>query len=144
MEGKKQHMVKKSMLDIAYDYVLNKNQEVPFSEIWNQIIKALSLSETQANDRVAKFYTNLMLDGRFVDLGDNVWDLRAHHTYEKVHFDMNDAYNDVDDIEEELEEEEEILEVKKIKSNEDEKIGEEDENSEDENSMEEHLDKSLF
>lgn len=136
-------MVKKSMLDIAYDYVLNKNQEVPFSEIWNQIIKALSLSETQANDRVAKFYTNLMLDGRFVDLGDNVWDLRAHHTYEKVHFDMNDAYNDVDDIEEELEEEE-ILEVKKIKSSEDEKIGEEDENSEDENSMEEHLDKSLF
>jgi DNA-directed RNA polymerase delta subunit len=35
-----------------------------------------------------------MLDGRFVFLGDNLWDLRSRQTFDKVHIDMKDAYSD--------------------------------------------------
>ena len=40
--------------------------------------------------------------GRFVTLGENTWDLRSRHTFDKVHIDMNDVYSDVDSESEEL------------------------------------------
>ncbi len=105
----------KSMLDIAYDYVVEQKNEVSFSDIWNHIVKTLDLSDSEAEAKVARFYTNLMLDGRFVDLGDNVWDLRSKHTFDKVHIDMNDVYSEVEEEEEEDEEEEEYEEVFAVK-----------------------------
>ena len=47
----------------------------------------------------------MTLDGRFVLLGDNLWDLRNRHTFEKVHIDMKDAYNEENDYQEELDDE---------------------------------------
>ena len=105
----------KSMLDIAYDYVVEQKNEVSFSDIWNHIVKTLDLSDSDAEAKVARFYTNLMLDGRFVDLGDNVWDLRSKHTFDKVHIDMNDVYSEVEEEEEEDEEEKEYEEVFAVK-----------------------------
>jgi DNA-directed RNA polymerase subunit delta len=98
-------MEKKSMLDIAYDLVKETDHELSFKDIWNHIVETLSLPEDKANDKIASFYTNLTLDGRFVDLGNNTWDLRTKHTYDKVHFDLNDAYSIVEDEVEENEEE---------------------------------------
>jgi len=102
------------MLDIAYDYVVEQKNQVSFSDIWKHIVKTLELSESDAETKVARFYTNLMLDGRFVDLGDNVWDLRSKHTFDKVHIDMNDVYSEVEeeDEEDEEEEDEEVFAVK--------------------------------
>ena len=48
------------------------------------------------------FYTNLTLDSRFVNVGDNKWDLRERLPFEKVHIDMNDIYNDDEEGYEEL------------------------------------------
>lgn len=140
-------MVKKSTLDIAYEYVQSRKNEVPFSEIWNHIIETLSLSEADANGKVAKFYTNLMFDGRFVDLGDNIWDLRSRHPFDKVHIDLNDVYNDVDDGDDESDDDEEEIIVKKPKSEEEddeEEEKDEDDNSEDENNGGRRINKSLY
>ena len=49
----------------------------------------------------------MMLDGRFVTLGDNLWDLRSRHTFDKVHIDMKDVYSDVETVDDDNEEEEE-------------------------------------
>lgn len=120
-------MEKKSALDIAYDYVKDQKKEVAFGEIWNHVVKTLSLSETQANNKVAKFYTNLMLDGRFVDLGNNVWDLRSNHTFDKVRVDLNDVYNDAEEEVDEIDDEDEIFEEAKTKSKKDLKTEDEEE-----------------
>lgn len=130
-------MEKKSMLDIAYDYVKDQKKEVPFAKIWSHVVKTLSLSETQANDRVAKFYTNLMLDGRFVDLGNNIWDLRCNHPFDKIRVDLNEVYNDVEEEIDEVDEEEEIFESAKPKSKEDSKLEDEEEESEEGSNPEE-------
>ena len=47
-----------------------------------------------------------MLDGRFVTLGENIWDLRSRHTFDKVHIDMKDVYSDVETEDEDSEEQE--------------------------------------
>ena len=57
------------------------------------------------DEDISFFYTNLTLDGRFVNVGDNKWNLRERVTFDKVHIDMNDIY--ADDEEEMIEDEEE-------------------------------------
>ena len=40
------------------------------------------------------------LDGRFITVGENNWDLRSRHTFSEVHIDMNDIYADEEEPEE--------------------------------------------
>ena len=100
----------KSLLDYAYDYVSGQTQPSKFQDIWEYCVKEAGLSEEEANAKVSRFYTNLMLDGRFVTLGENQWDLRARHKYETVHIDMSEVYSDVETYDEDSEEEEEEAE----------------------------------
>ena len=65
-----------------------------------EICEELGLTQEDRVARVSYFYTQLTLDGRFVTLGENVWDLRIRHTFDKVHIDMNEVYSE---DEEELE-----------------------------------------
>lgn len=86
----------KSFLDYAFDYMDGQANPVSFTELWNYVKKAAELTDEQAAEKVSRFYTNLILDGRFVTLGENNWDLRVRHTFEKVHIDMKDVYSDDD------------------------------------------------
>ena len=99
----------KSLLDLAYDYVMASKEQVSFKDLWAYVCKEAGLDEETAAKKVSSFYTNLLLDGRFVTLGENQWDLRSRHTFDKVHIDMKDVYSDVeiedDDTEEDEEEE---------------------------------------
>lgn len=131
--------MEKSLLDYAYDYISSHKEAVTFASIWEYVVSAAGLSEEEAQKRVSRFYTNLMLDGRFVTLGENLWDLRSSHTFDKVHIDMKDVYSDVeatDDSDEEENEEEkeynEAFEDPKDEEDDEEKISDSDEDSIDE------------
>ena len=86
----------KSLLDYAYDYVSGQSQQSKFEDIWAYCVQEAGLSKEEADAKVSRFYTNLMLDGRFVTLGENEWDLRVRHKFEKVHIDMSEVYSDVE------------------------------------------------
>ena len=105
----------KSLIEHAYEFVSKHKESVNFKEIWEYVKKEAGLSEEQASAKVGQFLTNMMLDGRFITLGENEWDLRERHVFDKVHIDMRDVYSDVqtsdDDIEEKDEEEEEYNKV---------------------------------
>lgn len=85
-----------SMLELAYEYFNSKTKAVTFKQIWAYVVKQKGFSEEEANKKVSSFYTSLLLDGRFVTLGENKWDLRSRHTFDKVHIDMRDVYSDMD------------------------------------------------
>jgi DNA-directed RNA polymerase subunit delta len=91
---------RKSFVDTAYELVVKNGDSLPFATLWNGVCEELGLTEEDRVNRVAYFYTQLTLDGRFVTLGENVWDLRIRHTFDKVHIDMNEVYSE---DEEELE-----------------------------------------
>ena len=55
------------------------------------------------DEDISFFYTNLTLDGRFVNVGENKWNLRERVTFDKVHIDMNEIY--VEEEEEEVSDE---------------------------------------
>ena len=86
-----------SMVDVAYSYLKEINRKVKFNELFDVISERIGFTDQQKEDLISNFYTNLSLDGRFVTLGNNEWDLRSNQTYDKVHIDMNDIYTDMDE-----------------------------------------------
>jgi DNA-directed RNA polymerase subunit delta len=85
-----------SMVDVAYSSLVGFAKVVSFSELYDDVCAKLELTDEEKKNNISRFYTNLSLDGRFVTLGNNLWDLRKNQTYDKVHIDMNDVYNDID------------------------------------------------
>ncbi|MCI2068743.1 MAG: DNA-directed RNA polymerase subunit delta [Bacilli bacterium] len=105
-----------SMLDVAFKVLTEKKASMSFFDLINEVSKRLGFSEDEKKSKMSQFYTNLSIDGRFVVLADNCWDLRDRVPFEQVHIDMNEAYNDkVDDDEEEEGDEEESDGDEKLK-----------------------------
>ena len=134
----------KSLLDYAYDYVSAQSQQSKFQDIWAYCVKEAGLSEEEAAAKVSRFYTNLMLDGRFVTLGENEWDLRIRHKFEKVHIDMSEVYSDVETFDDDSEEEEEEAEYNKAFEEENEQQKDEDFNADENESDEEEKEDNEF
>ena len=121
----------KSLIEIAYEFVSKQKEPVNFAKIWEYVKKESGLSEEDANKKAGQFFTNMMLDGRFVTLGENEWDLRERHTFDKVHIDMKDVYSDVQTSDDDSEEEIEEKEYNKVFDSESEADAEDKEESED-------------
>lgn len=90
-------MSSRSMTDVAYDLMKKKKKEIPFNKIWEDVSKVMGLNETQTMNKIAPFYSALMLDPRFTLLPDNKWDLRERHTYSETHIDTSSLVIDDED-----------------------------------------------
>lgn len=99
--------MEKSNLDVAFELVLKKKNPIAFLKLWEEVSQIQGYSEEESKLKAGKFYTSLSLDGRFITLGDNTWDLRERYTFDKVHIDMNEVYSDDNDEEESFDDEEE-------------------------------------
>ncbi len=53
-------------------------------DIFKKIISLLKLPTSTFDAKIGDFYTSLATDKRFILLEDGTWDLRAHHTSDKV------------------------------------------------------------
>ena len=84
-----------SMTDVAYGIMKTLKKPISFYDLWEKVVEKIQLtSEEEANDLISYFYTNLTIDGRFVNVGDNKWELRERVPYDKVHIDMNEIYQE--------------------------------------------------
>lgn len=130
--------MQKSLIEFAHEFISSKKEPVSFASIWEYVKTNAGLSDEEAAKKAGQFFTNLMLDGRFVTLGENQWDLRSRHTFDKVHIDMKDVYSDVetsdDDEEEEIEEKIYNQAFEEPKSEEEFKESDEESDSEENNS----------
>ena len=103
-------MVKQSNVDIAFDIVSANGSPITFADLWAKLCEVNNYTEQEATRKIGSFYTSLLLDGRFVNLGDNTWDLRSRYKFDKVTLDVNECYSEDEDVEidpEEIEEEKE-------------------------------------
>ena len=94
---------RESKTDIAYRLMLKKKKERNFYELWEDVkaeLAKVAAPEELENieDDISFFYTNLTLDGRFVCVGENKWNLRERVTFDKVHIDMNEIYAEEEEI----------------------------------------------
>ena len=75
------------------------------AELFKKIISLLELPDSIFETKIGDYYTALSTDKRFILLDDGTWDLRSHHTSDKV-VKVTEDEEDDDDSENEPEKEE--------------------------------------
>ncbi|WNS75304.1 DNA-directed RNA polymerase subunit delta [Bacillus sp. DTU_2020_1000418_1_SI_GHA_SEK_038] len=145
----KEELKEMSFIEVTYELLKGRKDAMAFKDIMNELTTLLDLTEDQVKSKIAQFYTDLNIDGRFLGLGDNRWGLRVWYPIEQQeedvvteikpkkkkakkakdeddldleYDDLDDEdidYDDIDDIDDEFEEEDEIVEDDEIIDDED-------------------------
>lgn len=113
-----EQLEKMSMIELANLVLADQKKDLNFKELFDKVAESKKFTEAQRNDLLARFYTDLNVDGRFIALGGNVWGLKrwypADQTTEKSLAESRkriaeEGFDDelIDDEAEEEEEEEE-------------------------------------
>ncbi|MEN9819362.1 MAG: hypothetical protein RL379_140 [Bacillota bacterium] len=87
----------KSMLELAHEFIVAKKKAVTFKDIWAYVQKETDEKETL---QLGRFYKLLTLDGRFVALGSNKWDLKARYTFKELYDDARGVFREVEGTDE--------------------------------------------
>lgn len=112
-------MKRRPIIDVAFDLLTNHKGLLEFPKLWDLVCNSEGLSQLQREELIADFYTDLSVDARFVNLGENRWDLRSRHLFKEVYIDTDAIL--VDDTEElEIENEEVEDDTPKAKKEEEE------------------------
>jgi len=109
---------KMSMIELANIVLADEKKELNFLDLFQKVAAYKEFTQQQQDDLLARFYTDLNVDGRFTTLGSNLWGLKRWYpvdqTSEKslAESRKRDLEEEQDDdlLEDEFEEEEEEYE----------------------------------
>jgi DNA-directed RNA polymerase subunit delta len=73
----KEQLKELSLIEMAYEFLVNSKQPIAFTDLVKEIQSASGISDKEMKTRIAQFYTDVNIDGRFLSLGDNRWGLRV-------------------------------------------------------------------
>ncbi len=107
------------LVELAYQILASTNEPHYYRDLMKKVAEFRSMSEEEVEDAIARLYTDINIDGRFLCIGDNVWGLRRWYPVERVtergtskRFVRKEVAEDedlLDDADEEFELEEEDL-----------------------------------
>ena len=67
------------------DIILQESKKsMNTADLFKKIIEVLELPKSSFENKIADYYTSLSTDKRFILLEDGTWDLRSHHTSDKI------------------------------------------------------------
>ena len=72
------------MVEVAHAILEAKNEVLDFNQLLVEIQEYMELSDEALESRMARFYTDLNIDGSFISLGDNRWGLRAWYPIDSI------------------------------------------------------------
>ena len=73
-----------SKVEVAHAILEAKNEVLDFNLLLVEIQEYMELSDEALESRMARFYTDLNIDGSFISLGDNRWGLRAWYPIDSI------------------------------------------------------------
>ena len=85
-------MKKESMIDLAYKLLSESDKPIAFNDLWAQIKTELEIGPDEEASRIGHFYTDLSLDGRFIQDGDYTWNLRSRTKFDQTRIDTSVFY----------------------------------------------------
>ncbi|WAA09639.1 DNA-directed RNA polymerase subunit delta [Fervidibacillus albus] len=73
-----------SMIEIAFEILDKKKQPLPFSQLVDEIVALTKMSAEEVKERAPQFYTDLNIDGRFMNVGGNTWGIKAWYPMDQI------------------------------------------------------------
>ncbi|MEW5322116.1 DNA-directed RNA polymerase subunit delta [Geobacillus thermoleovorans] len=73
-----------SFVELANLILLDKREALPFDQLVREAATLAGISEEEVEARLAQYYTDLNIDGRFICVGENVWGLRAWYPFDQT------------------------------------------------------------
>lgn len=120
----KEQIERMSMIELANILLADQKKEMNFRDLFGLVAEHKNFTETQRDDLLARFYTDLNVDGRFTTLGNNLWGLKRWYPVDqtsekslaevrKRDAEEEEEYLDEDDelYDEELEDDETVKEL---------------------------------
>lgn len=86
-----------SMLEVAEILIQRKIKPQKFEKIAKEVCEMMGLTDEEFQSKLAQFYSDLTLSGKFVTVGEDKWDLKSRQKYEVANYDTYDI--DFDDEE---------------------------------------------
>lgn len=118
-----EEIAKMSMIDLASKILTDEKKELNFMELFEKVAEYKQFTEAEKEDLLARFYTDLNVDGRFSTIGSNLWGLKRWYpvdqTSEKALAESRKRDLEDEDL---LEDEDEFLEDEDLLDEEEEDI----------------------
>ncbi|MGM8211435.1 DNA-directed RNA polymerase subunit delta [Virgibacillus sp. W0430] len=73
-----------SMIELANLILMDAKEAMNFNDLFSKISDLKAFTESAKSDNIARFYTDLNVDGRFITLGSNVWGLKRWYPINQV------------------------------------------------------------
>ncbi|MFD9626154.1 DNA-directed RNA polymerase subunit delta [Peribacillus muralis] len=80
----KEQLLEMSLIEMAYDLLVERNEPIPFKDLVSELASLHHLSKAEVAKKIAQFYTDLNVDGRFTSLGDNRWGLKTWYPVDQI------------------------------------------------------------
>lgn len=85
-----------SMVEVAHALLEETGEVYDFTQLLVTIQEYLELNEVDLENRMARFYTDINIDGRFISLGENRWGLRAWYPIDSIDEEIVGTIDDED------------------------------------------------
>jgi DNA-directed RNA polymerase subunit delta len=72
------------LVELAFEILKTAKEPMYFRDLMNEIAELRNLSEEEVMDVIARLYTEINIDGRFLCIGQNVWGLKRWYPVDKV------------------------------------------------------------
>jgi DNA-directed RNA polymerase subunit delta len=72
----KEELQEMSMIEVAFLILSENKSAISFDDLISKIAEAKDMSEKEIEKRIAQFYTDLNIEGRYMNIGDNMWGLK--------------------------------------------------------------------
>lgn len=73
-----------SMLELASIILKEEKKALHFKDVFDKVAEVKGFSEAEKEEKIAQFYTDLNVDGRFTTLGSNMWGLKRWYPIEQA------------------------------------------------------------
>lgn|SRR5690625_2801908 len=75
---------KMSMIELANIILADEKKEMNFIDLFQKVADLKNFTDAQRDDLLARFYTDLNVDGRFTTLGSNQWGLKRWYPVDQT------------------------------------------------------------
>lgn len=80
----KEMMDENSFIDMSHIYLEDKGEDTNLYEMVDKFKEVGNYTESEIEDRILQFYTDLNTDGRFLSTGEGVWGLREWYAVDDI------------------------------------------------------------